>query len=299
MNFLLQTIPTVLLYTAVTIAWAIFTKGYLSNYRVPLTLLWVQALVASAALKSCILTGVARSKGSTWFLVSWRLHAVSALSLILGTLALGEMDVSSYHILARSLTIPFSALLSRIVIGQRISWMSFFGCLLIFAGYATTVAIENGEKASFTKNGLEIGVAASVVSALLTVMVRTAQPANSDLETVYHGNLFFVLFGLPLIWFEGEEISRLLADPDATTCFFNAALVIGSLSVLVNFAIARQIRNTASLTHAFAVSLRGVSLTYLGISFFAEPVTGGKILGSVFVFFGTFAFLARSHQKQN
>ena len=296
---MLKVFSAVTFYTVFAISLVVLNKVLLSRFEAPLTSLWAQAIVSTSVTKIFTASGVVKVDFNARTMIdTWKVHAISSVSLIMGALSLQAVDASAFHTVARSLTIPMTALFSSILLHQSHSWLVVCGCLLISFGYATTLWIDLGWRPSFTIAGIIFGLLASTVSAVHTVWIKSSARVNlSDAEAVYYGNLFFVIFASPLLWFERLQISRFLARVDDTLYFMNASLLVGVIAVLFNFSIIFQIRTTSPLTHAISSSMRGVLQNVVCLQVFNEPPTGGKLVGSFFVLLGTITYLWGKQQK--
>ena len=289
-------------YTACAISLVILNKVLLSRFESPLACLWAQAIVSASVTRIICATGIFKGDFKTQTMLdSWRVHAISSVSLVMGALSLQAVDASAFHTVARSLTIPMTAVFSRTLLGQSHSWILLCGCFLISLGYAATIWIDLGWRPSFNSSGIFWGLASSIVSAVHTVWIKSSTRSNlSDAEAVYYGNLFFVIFAAPLLFLEGVQISRIIWRFEDTLYFLNASMAVGVIAVLFNFSIVIQIRATTPLTHAISSSMRGVIQNMVCLRVFDEPPTGGKLVGSVCVLLGTITYLwGKQHKLKN
>ena len=228
---------------------------------------------------------------------SFTVHAVGSMSLIFGSLALQEVDASVFQIVARSLTIPFSLILSRFLLKQKPTLWTLTGAVVVTIGFVATVAIDSEAKQLvFTHRGVLFGVVAALTAALHAVVIKnhvSKKHKISELELVFLGNVFFSLTAWPLLLGERAQIVRITGCFDNLVVFMAGSLFTATLAVGFNVAIMLQVKLTSPLTHTITSAVRGVIQNLVCVLVLKEPLTQGKVFGTVTVLTGTLIYMRK------
>ena len=298
MRSLLLTFAVVVLYSACAISLVVLNKLTLSKFETPIALLWIQALISAVLTRLLASGGIVKAHLDRpimkCLMDSWQVNLLGALSVVLSAFSLQSIDASVFHILSRSLTIPFTVILSKVFLNDRVSYVSLIGCIFIVFGFYATITLETGSRGMvFTPLGIGLGVASAFIAAYHSVVIKkSVDKTFSDIEMVYYSNLFFVIFGFPLALFEDGNLSNILSDGDLTRMFFLSSFVIGSISIVFNFAVIMQVKFTSPLTHMVSSAFRGVVQNLVCVAVLKESFTGAKLIGTVLVLCGTLLYLA-------
>ena len=130
------------------------------------------------------------------------LVAINVVGLSLNTLCLHYVQASFYQV-ARALVLPFTVVLTRVLLGTHFSPAVLGACAVVFVGFIVGVA---GELAP-TLAGVFFGVTSSVTTALHAVVIKRSL-AVVDGQTVvlaYYNNVLTAVLLLPVVVLAGEQ----------------------------------------------------------------------------------------------
>jgi GDP-fucose transporter C1 len=208
-----EIVYAVSLYIGVAIIMVLVNKSVLSAVpSLPLSFLWLQILVAVVLLvgaKTLNLIALPDIEFNTCKRLAW-LMVLNCVGLSLNTLTLKWVDASVYQI-ARSLTLPFTVILTPIVIrstplNQRYPSKGILLALgLVILGFIAGTSLDrNNAAARVSFWGIVYGVASSFTTALQATVVKRVTSDMKAIDLVYYNqvmSLFGVFF---LVWASGE-----------------------------------------------------------------------------------------------
>ena len=286
-------------YGVLAISLVIANKKFLSRFRAPFVTMWMQSVVSSLLTWQGATTGLLHinsTRSLTAALTeSFWLNVVWSVSLIFASLALQEVDASVFQIVARSLTIPFSVILSRVFLKVQPSLSALMGALVVTNGFVFTVILDStGPRIIFTQRGVFFGILAAFVSALHAVLIKNKVGGKlSELELVFYGNIFFAITAWPLILGESAQILEIVGCWDNLLVFLAGSLFTGTLAVAFNVAIMLQVKLTSPITHTVSSAVRGVIQNLVCVLVLRETLTVGKVAGTVTVLVGTLLYMRK------
>ena len=287
-------IPIVLFYICSATALVLLNKTILAAFGTPFTALWCQSIVSACLARSFSGSNFTDRPLYETLKEQMDLNTIAAASLILSALSLQQVDASAFHTIARSLTIPFTVILAFLFLGSRPTKTSLFGCLLVAAGFASTVGLvfDSSRGLGFTKLGMILGVCAAGVAAMHSVMIKQAVDRKlTDSEMIYYSNVFYVIVGFPLMLLEDLKLLDILRDQESLVIFLAGTGLTGAIAMLFNLAVLSQVKFTSPLTHAISSAFRGVVQSLVSVYALREPFTGNKLTGMVLVTIGTLFYL--------
>jgi solute carrier family 35 (GDP-fucose transporter), member C1 len=216
--------------------------------------------------------------------------------VVFNNLCLQYVQVSFYQV-ARSLTVLWTALFTKLILGKSVSYFRMLAVCVVFIGF---VIGSKGEKL-FDWGGLIFGVVASIFVALYGIYVKRVLPAVNDNEwrlLIYNTLLALVLL-MPIVVIAGEGI---VLDPRATdievTAFTWAAIFAsGLVGFLINIAIFMQIKYTSPLTNAISGTVKAAVQTLLGVVLFGNIISAMNFIGIVVVIGGSFWYGQISYRE--
>lgn len=191
--------------------------------------------------------------------------------IVFNNLCLQFVQVSFYQV-ARSLTVLWTALFEKLLLGKSVSKLRMCAVVIVFAGFV----IGSKGEAAFDWAGLFFGVLASVFVALYGIFVKKVLPAvdGNQWRLLIYNTTIAIVFLFPFVILTGE-IS--IFDPlktlhlDLKTWLSIAAT--GVTGWLINIAIFMQIKYTSALTNAISGTVKAAVQTLLGVVFFKDVIT--------------------------
>lgn len=197
--------------------------------------------------------------------------------IVFNNLCLQLVQVSFYQV-ARSLTVLWTGLFERIILGKTISKLRMGAVVVVFLGFV----IGSKGEAEFDWFGLFFGVLASIFVALYGIYVKKVLPAveGNQWRLLIYNTTMAIVFLFPFLILTGE-ISIL--DPLVVLSHdFNTwmgILATGVTGWLINIAIFMQIKYTSALTNAISGTVKAAVQTLLGVVFFNNVITDMNFLG--------------------
>lgn len=319
-----RVIAIVAFYMIASVAMILLNKAVLRVIPLPITLLWLQMIVAVVAIKSsAFLFGMGGIEGASWsgFKGVYWLIGINVLGLALNTLCLHLVDAIMYQV-ARSLVIPFTVVLTPLLLKKEssIPIMALFACGIICAGFIYGMFGEAQSQISerVTVVGMVFGVASSLTTALHSFAIKhamTKAPKSSDTHVnnfindngnnsksqgntwslVYSNNLYSAIMIMPLLLLEVPQVVELLtsvADGDWTGLenLLFGGLLTGGMGLLINLASFLQIHYTSPLSHTVSSAARGVLQTIAAHAILGEKLTIPRLVSISMVLVGTILY---------
>jgi GDP-fucose transporter C1 len=175
--------------------------------------------------------------------------------IVFNNLCLQFVQVSFYQV-ARSLTVLWTALFTRLVLGKSVSILRMTAVCVVFAGF---VVGSKGEKL-FDWLGLISGVVASVFVALYGIYVKRVLPAvnNSEWRLLIYNTVLALFLLFPVVVLKGELAVIIPTDPAFTSDprTWIVLAISGLMGFIINIAIFMQIKNTSPLTNAISGTVK-------------------------------------------
>lgn len=294
-------------YIATSISMVLINRALLRNNGYPITFLWIQLVVAAALLKlSNSIAGTPVIKKGSWddFKHVYPLILLNVLGLILNTLCLTQVDAIIYQI-ARSLVLPFTVMLTPLLLGERVTMSVLIACSIICAGFLMASLGEcmvegAGGNMSLSPFGIMLGVASSLTTAVQSFIIKMmlGRPdsamggyLNGAFTLVYANNLYSSLLLLPIVLVETIPATRGLSDFPFKNILVGG-LVSGIMGLLINLASFLQIHVTSPMSHTVSSAARGV-LQFMAASLLLnEEVTNIRVSSTIIISIGTILYTA-------
>jgi GDP-fucose transporter C1 len=189
---------------------------------------------------------------------------------------------------ARSLTVLWTALFTKLLLGKSVSVLRLSAVCVVFAGF---VVGSKGEKL-FDWTGLVSGVVASIFVALYGIYVKRALPAvsNSEWRLLIYNTVLALVLLLPVVALKGELAVLNPSDPAFTSDSrtWIALAISGLMGFIINIAIFMQIKYTSPLTNAISGTVKAAVQTLLGVVLFGNIISLLNFVGIVMVIGGSF-----------
>ena len=224
-----------------------------------------------------------------WRIVGQVLPMTTVFILMVTTnnLCLQYVQLSFYQV-ARSLSILFSLILSRVLFSERTSWKAACTSLIIMVGFALG---SWGEVPSqFSLAGLLFGVLSSFFVALNSILVKSVGEKtfnNDQWMLMYYNTCLAIPLLLLLTLIKGELYEALPMVFSLPLSTYLSLLVTGLLGFLINIAISLQIKYTSPLTNNVSGTFKGVFQIVISVIWFDNEITALNALGSVLVLVGS------------
>jgi GDP-fucose transporter C1 len=104
---------------------------------------------------------------------------------------------------ARSLTLPFTVILSTVFLGKSNSPLILLSCGIIFIGFLVGTALDS---LHFQSSGFFFGVFSALTTAAHAIVIKKSLHivGDSTMDLVYYNNLLSAVLLLPWVLFSGE-----------------------------------------------------------------------------------------------
>lgn len=199
------------------------------------------------------------------------LTVVYLAMIVFNNLCLQYVQVSFYQV-ARSLTVLWTALFERVVLGKSISKLRMAAVVVVFFGFV----IGSRGEAEFDWFGLFFGVLASIFVALYGIFVKKVLPAveGNQWRLLIYNTTIAIVFLFPFVIITGEiSVLDPLKTLDLDFSTWMGILATGVTGWLINIAIFMQIKYTSALTNAISGTVKAAVQTLLGVVFFKNVIT--------------------------
>jgi GDP-fucose transporter C1 len=199
------------------------------------------------------------------------LTVVYLAMIVFNNLCLQYVQVSFYQV-ARSLTVLWTALFEKVILGKSISRLRMTAVGVVFAGFV----IGSKGEASFDWFGLFFGVLASIFVALYGIYVKKVLPSveGNQWRLLIYNTTIAIVFLFPFVILTGEiSILDPLKTLDLDFYTWMGILATGVTGWLINIAIFMQIKYTSPLTNAISGTVKAAVQTLLGVVFFKNVIT--------------------------
>jgi len=283
---------SVTFYLVAALVMVMVNKWVLNAVQVPLFFLLVQLLTAVACLHIAALFGLFKipelrlstCKGLT------PLIAINCIGLAFNTYCLQFVDASFYQV-ARGLVLPFTTLLSYIVLGVRPSPPLYLAIGIVCLGFMVGVSSEN-MAVSFI--GILLGVLSSITTAGHAIVVKRSLPVvnGSAMDLAYYSNFLstFIMLPAAVLAETGAVMNMFAQGGSVFKTFWVGGLVTGVFGFLICIAGFVSIKITSPVTHMVSSAVRGVIQTALGVWIFNDVLTNGRLGGISLILAGSILY---------
>ncbi|KAH8922355.1 hypothetical protein BT69DRAFT_1281220 [Atractiella rhizophila] len=262
-------------YLVAALVMVFANKWVLNSMSLPLSILFVQLVIAVLLLHVSSFFGYLQMPRFNMQMSRSLapLISINSLGLIFNTYCLQYVDASFYPI-ARGLVLPFTVLLSRVVLGTKISAGPLAGVVIVCFGFLLGISSTNINASAL---GVILGLVSSLTTSLHAIVIKSAPGTTTEL--VYYVNLWSAAVMLPCVLLSGELPIVVALSGEAFKTFWTGALVTGVFGFLISIAGFLSIKVTSPTTHMISSAVRGVLQTWLGNWFFGEIITSGRAGG--------------------
>ncbi|KAK9761638.1 hypothetical protein K7432_013321 [Basidiobolus ranarum] len=281
-------------YIVTALVMVMANKWVLNAVSVPVTFLWAQIALAVVFfhLSSLFNLFVIPKLNLQTCVALAPLITINVIGLTFNTLCLQYLDASFYQV-ARALVLPFTVVLSWVVLKKKSSLSVILACAIVCSGFFVGVG---GEIASFNVSfvGIMFGVISSVTTATHAIVIKKSLEVvnNNTMELVYYNNFLSGIALIPVIFLNSEVqgLYSLFGSGDDSVhirTFIIGVLVTGFFGFLINIAGFLQIKVTSPVTHMISSAVRGVLQTILAVYCFGDLLTGSRVSGITLILVGS------------
>lgn len=200
-------------------------------------------------------------------------------------ICLKVVEVSFYNV-ARSLTIVFNVLLSRLILGSPTS-INTLGCLLlVIVGFFMGA---NGE-VNFSYHGTVAGVLSSLFVSLNSIFTKKVLPVvdNDHWKLTFYNNVNAAIMFLPLMtYFEMNVLRDAIHQQFASPLFWSAMVVAGFFGFSIGIVTVLQIKVTSPLSHNISGTAKAAVQSMLAFYIWKNPATMMGVMGMFVVLGGS------------
>ncbi|EGG20555.1 GDP-fucose transporter [Cavenderia fasciculata] len=201
----------------------------------------------------------------------------------------------SISLIARSLAICFSLLLTYLILKTKTSFKASMACIVVFFGFVLGVMGE----VNFSWLGVTFGVLSSLFVALYSIYVKRVLPACDQNEwklSIYNTAISIVLI-LPLSIVSGEFQTIWMEPIIYTGQFWLMMTIAGAMGYLISIAVFMQIKHTSPLTNSISATLKSCLQTILAVWVWGNEISFTNAIGIVLVIFGSFYYSFVRYQE--
>ncbi|WVR03996.1 hypothetical protein IAU60_000995 [Kwoniella sp. DSM 27419] len=301
----LAVLATVVFYMVVAISMTLLNKSVLSSTPMPVFLLFCQSAVA------VLLLGLENALGpykTPKFEVPIAkdllpLVFVNVLGLVFNNACLQYVD-ASFHQVARGLVLPFTIIVTVVILHQYPSPLALTAALVVTCGFFSGVLLDPNHASSrasaavggndHSSLGIMFGAMSSVSSACHAVLIKRGlkSVSNSPIGLSYYNNILSTLALIPIFIVSGElpVALRLLSSGGASQFFWGAAIT-GFFGFLISLASFISIKVTSPVTHMISSASRGVLQTMLAVYIFGDVMSRGRVMSIFLIISGSVLYV--------
>jgi len=268
---------------------------------IPLFFLFAQLIIAVVLFLVCHAVGLLRlpfdfnlelMKGLSPMII------LNVLSLSFSNFTLKYVNASFYPV-ARGLVLPFTVLISFVLLSSRPSVLVLLACSIVTFGFLVGVFLD-GVHAS--PRGIFFGVASSAITAVHAVVIKRAMKLLDDsaLKLGWYNNLLSsgIVLVLSVVAGEGPKTMQLLTSPSESgilSTFAWGSFVTGIIGFLMSIASMLSIKVTSPITHMVSSAVRGVAGSVLSVWVFEDIITSGRAASIAIILAGSIYFTWVKH----
>ncbi|KAL8601444.1 hypothetical protein ACOMHN_042448 [Nucella lapillus] len=219
--------------------------------------------------------------------------------VIMNNLLLKDIGVEFYQI-ARSSTLIFTVLFTRLFLGVKISVRVLFSCTLILLGFMVSVDQEM-LVSSLSWASVFYGLFASMSAALNGIFIKRADKqvrGNAlNLSLVNNVNTVIVLF--PLLLSTGQLRSALNSSRMVSVSAWTQLVTTGVLRLLVGWTAVKVISLTSPVTHHMSINAKSLLQTFIAVLVHNESKTAFWWVGNLLVVLGILNYGLTKSQRSS
>jgi len=218
--------------------------------------------------------------------LGWRVMPLSVIfvgMITFNNLCLKWVEVSFYNV-ARSLTIVFNVVLSKVMLNQDTSFKTMLCLGVVIVGFFMG---SQGE-VNFSMKGTVAGVLSSLFVSLNSIYTKKVLPVvdNDHWKLTYFNNVNACILFLPMILvFEHQQLGAAFGKQFSSLVFWGAMFVAGFFGFAIGIVTVLQIKATSPLTHNISGTAKAAVQSMLAFYIWKNPATALGVI-SIFVVLG-------------
>jgi len=218
--------------------------------------------------------------------------------VILNNLLLKHIGVAFYQV-ARSSTLIFTVIFSRVFLRVQVSPQVVVSCALIVVGFVVSVDQEMLIN-SLSWLSISYGVLASVSAALSGIFTKRVDRLvkGNSLEISLTNNINSIVLLFPLVISTGQLQFTMSSSYYIDQAMWLRLAVTGVLSLLVGWASIKVISLTSPVTHNMSINAKSLLQTFIAVVVQGESKTMAWWVGNLLVVLGLINYsLSRSQHS--
>lgn len=203
-------------------------------------------------------------------------------------LCLKYVEVSFYNV-ARSLTIVFNVVLSRILLGSSTSVRTGFCLLIVVCGFFMGAKGE----VNFTMVGTAFGICSSLFVSLNSIFTKKSLPTvdNDHWKLTFYNNVNACVLFMPLMaYFEAKTLVVAMGHQMLSPLFWGAMVVAGVFGFSIGIVTVMQIKATSPLSHNISGTAKAAVQSMMAFYIWKNPSTVMGISGMFVVLGGSLLY---------
>ncbi len=293
----------VLFFMVTSILAVVLNKALFSTYKFPCPLLAtsIQFAVACGILVGLYVVGLFFP--SVQVLKSISFDAKTAVSVLpvsltfLGMVCLSNWFLMSvgvgFYAIGKSLAIPFSVVLSYVLLKAPSTVATVCACLVISSG----VFLSSYFDGELSISGMLLGATSSLFTAGYQIAVKRGllELDGDQWKLSLYNSVWVVLLLTPIAYWSGETTvaaAAFTADGGGFNWFLVGALLLsGIVGFLIGQATYLSIHHTSALAHHVSGAVKSVLQTAIGIVLWREAATLTGVSGLALTLTGSYLFM--------
>lgn len=296
-------------YIIVSITTVLVNKMVLKVFRFPMTLLWLQMVLAVIFLHFLHL--ICLYKVPTSSILDYKvirqlypLILVNVIGLILNTMCLDTVDVLVYQV-TRSMVLPLNLFIGLLIDHKLPSIQTSIACITITLGFLfgtiTDQFLSEKSKSAVLQDHhlmaktLIFGFGSALMAAISSHIIKKCFDDKNRVliepsKLVYTNNFYSLIILFPVVLVkESKQVILSISGTTKTELIpiTGGILISGVLGLLINLAGYLQIKATSPLSHTISASARGVLQTILACSVLGEKLSSARAISIVLILIGT------------
>lgn len=305
----LTVLATVSFYLVAAIAMVMANKWVLNKTDVPLFFLFTQLVIAVVLFAGLHVSGFLfripdKPMDMTLFKGLAPMVFLGVINLNLNNFTLKYVDASFYQV-ARGLVLPFTVILSSIMLHHRPSLLIIVAIGLVTGGFLLGVALDlaPGGMTTTSPIGVICGVLSSITTALQAVVIKQALGVigGNAMDLSWHNNVLCSIIMVPCIVMAGEvpNVMKLFSEGgQPLTTFIYGSAITGVFGFLIGIAGFLSIKITSPITHMVSSAVRGVVQSLFAVWFFGDIITTGRGSSIALILAGSIYYTWLKNEEQ-
>lgn len=203
-------------------------------------------------------------------------------------LCLKWVEVSFYNV-ARSLTIVFNVILSKIMLGSSSSTPTLLCLGVVILGFF----MGSSGEINFSMKGTVAGILSSLFVSLNSIYTKKVLPVvdNDHWKLTFYNNINACILFIPLMFiFEHQQIAAAMSSQFLSLLFWGAMMVAGFFGFAIGIVTVLQIKATSPLTHNISGTAKAAVQSILAFYIWGNKATFLGCLGIAVVLGGSLLY---------